>query len=56
MIATGNKPAKPCGLTRGNFWSMDELNAKILDYITFYNQTAKPMKWKCIRMKHNSTY
>jgi hypothetical protein len=42
-------------LTRGNFRSVDELNAKILDYIAFYNQTAKPMKWKCAGLKHNST-
>ena len=33
-------------LNRGNFRSVDELKQKILDYIAFYNQTAKPMKWK----------
>ena len=33
-------------LARGNFRSVDELKAKILRYIDFYNQTAKPMKWK----------
>ena len=34
-------------LRRGNFASVDELKAKILDYIEFYNLTATPMKWKC---------
>ena len=34
-------------LRRGDFDSVDLLKAKILDYITFYNQTAKPMNWKC---------
>jgi len=33
-------------LNRGNFRSVDELKQKILDYIAFYNMTAKPMKWK----------
>lgn len=33
-------------LARGNFRSVDELEAKILKYIEFYNKTAKPMKWK----------
>jgi hypothetical protein len=33
-------------LNRGNFRSVGELNAKILEYIAFYNQTAKSMKWK----------
>lgn len=32
-------------LNRGSFKSVDELKAKILGYIDFYNQTAKPMKW-----------
>jgi hypothetical protein len=34
-------------LWRGDFESVDLLKARILDYITFYNQTAKPMNWKC---------
>jgi hypothetical protein len=33
-------------LKRGSFVSVDELNAKIRDYIKFYNETAKPMDWK----------
>jgi transposase len=33
-------------LQRGSFDSVAMLNAKILDYIEFYNQTAKPMNWK----------
>ena len=33
-------------LGRGRFASVAELNGKILDYITFYNATAKPMDWK----------
>jgi transposase len=33
-------------LKRGSFASVDELKAKILDYIKFYNETAKPMDWK----------
>jgi hypothetical protein len=33
-------------LNRGNFRSVKELNEKILEYIAFYNQTAKSMKWK----------
>jgi hypothetical protein len=34
-------------LKRGDFDSVDSLETKILDYIQFYNQTAKPMNWKC---------
>jgi hypothetical protein len=34
-------------LKRGNFDSVDTLKKKILDYIEFYNKTAKPMEWKC---------
>jgi hypothetical protein len=34
-------------LRRGNFGSVDMLKEKILNYIAFYNKTAKPMKWKC---------
>ncbi len=33
-------------LNRGSFVSVDDLNAKIRDYIAFYNATAKPMDWK----------
>jgi len=33
-------------LNRGDFVSVTELNGKILEYITFYNTTAKPMLWK----------
>ena len=33
-------------LRRGRFGSVDVLNREILSYIEFYNQTAKPMKWK----------
>jgi hypothetical protein len=34
-------------LRRGSFDSVETLNRKIRDYITFYDQTAKPMNWKC---------
>ena len=33
-------------LSRGDFHSVEELNAAILNYITYYNTTARPMKWK----------
>ena len=33
-------------LNRGSFCSVDELQAKVLEYIEFYNQNAKPMNWK----------
>ena len=33
-------------LNRGSFRSVGELQTKIRHYIEFYNQTAKPMKWK----------
>jgi hypothetical protein len=33
-------------LNRGNFRSVDELKQKILQYIVFYNKTAKPIEWK----------
>jgi transposase len=39
-------------LRRGNFDSVATLEKKILEYIAFYNQTAKPMKWKCRKMKN----
>ena len=34
-------------LKRGSFESVNELQAKIVNYIEFYNKTAKPMNWKC---------
>ena len=34
-------------LRRGNFTSVDSLKNKIANYIQFYNQKAKTMKWKC---------
>jgi len=33
-------------LRRGTFRSVKELQAKIMEYIAFYNTTARPMKWK----------
>jgi len=33
-------------LRRGSFRSVEELQVKILEYITFYNTTARPMNWK----------
>lgn len=33
-------------LNRGSFSSVEELNAKIVEYILFYNTTARPMNWK----------
>ena len=33
-------------LNRNSFRSTKDLKTKILEYINFYNQTAKPMKWK----------
>ena len=33
-------------LNRGSFQSTKDLKTKILNYIDFYNQIAKPMKWK----------
>ena len=33
-------------LSRGNFNSVDVLEEKIGKYIAYYNQQAKPMKWK----------
>jgi hypothetical protein len=32
-------------LKRGSFVSVDELEAKVLAFISYYNQTAKPFKW-----------
>jgi len=33
-------------LRRGNFRSVEDLQAKILEYIAFYNASARPMRWK----------
>ena len=33
-------------LSRGDFRSVAELNTAILNYITYYNTTARPMNWK----------
>jgi hypothetical protein len=32
-------------LKRGSFASIEELEAKVLAFIGYYNQTAKPFKW-----------
>jgi DDE superfamily endonuclease len=32
-------------IKRGNFRSVDELRARILAFIEYFNQTAKPFKW-----------
>ncbi len=32
-------------LKRGNFPSVDALHARILEFIAYFNQTAKPFKW-----------
>lgn len=32
-------------LKRGNFGSVDELRERILAFISYYNQTAKPFQW-----------
>jgi transposase len=32
-------------LKRGNFTSQEDLRAKILAFIAYYNQTAKPFRW-----------
>ena len=32
-------------LKRGNFASVEELRARILEFIAYFNQTAKPFKW-----------
>ena len=37
-------------LQRGDFESVDALSTNILKYIAFYNQTARPMKWKCEKL------
>ena len=33
-------------LRRGNFRSVEELQARILEYIAFYNTSARPTNWK----------
>jgi hypothetical protein len=42
-------------LRRGDFASVNLLKARILDYIAFYNQTARPMNWKCSALPQKST-
>jgi hypothetical protein len=37
-------------LQRGDFDSVASLRKKIVNYISFYNQTATPMKWKCEKL------
>jgi hypothetical protein len=32
-------------IKRGNFTSLDDLRSKILDFIAYFNQTAKPFRW-----------
>jgi transposase len=32
-------------IKRGNFTSVDDLRARILAFIDYFNQTAKPFKW-----------
>jgi hypothetical protein len=32
-------------IKRGNFTSLDDLHTKILDFIAYFNQTAKPFRW-----------
>jgi transposase len=32
-------------IKRGNFTSRDDLRAKILTFIDYFNQTAKPFRW-----------
>jgi hypothetical protein len=32
-------------IKRGNFTSLDDLRARILDFIAYFNQTAKPFRW-----------
>ena len=33
------------GIKRGNFTSVDDLRMRILAFIEYCNQTAKPFKW-----------
>ena len=32
-------------IKRGNFTSLDDLRTKILDFIVYFNRTAKPFRW-----------
>ena len=32
-------------IKRGNFCSLDDLRTKIMDFITYFNRTAKPFRW-----------
>ena len=32
-------------LKRGSFTSLDDLRQRLLDFIAFFNRTAKPYKW-----------
>jgi len=32
-------------IKRGNFTSLEDLRTKILDFIVYFNQTAKPFRW-----------
>ncbi len=32
-------------IKRGNFSSLDDLRAKILDFVDYFNRTAKPFRW-----------
>ena len=32
-------------IKRGNFTSLDDLRTKILDFIAYFNRTAKPFRW-----------
>ena len=32
-------------IKRGNFTSLEDLRTKILDFIAYFNQTAKPFRW-----------
>ena len=42
-------------LRRGHFVSVEALNERIRDYIQFYNETAKPMNWKCTGLPTKNT-
>lgn len=34
-------------LKRGNFASLDALHGRILEFIAYFNRTAKPFRWTC---------
>ena len=42
-------------LRRGDFSSVHSLQSRILHYVTFYNQTAQPMNWKCNGLPQKTT-